>query len=203
MKKLIAPLSAAGFVLVAFLISFTGTAYASQAVAPEDGSLIDLARPIFDQIMAGHWLAAAALALVFCVAIVKRYAPGKFGELVHSDPGGALTTLLMAFGGALATATMGGAPWSWKMLWTALTVAVTAAGGYSLIKKLIIEPILKPLAEKGPLWLKPILMVVLWVFDKRDNAATANATAAAAGDAAVAATPSTGTDGVVGEAKDL
>lgn len=202
MKKLLAPLSAFGFVVAAFLVSFTGTAYGAQAISPEDGSIIDLARPVFDQIMAGHWLAATALALVLAVALLKRYAPGKLGELVHSDAGGALSTLLMAFGGALATATMGGAAWSWSMLWTALTVAVTAAGGYSLIKKLLVEPILKPLAANGPLWLKPILAVVLWIFDKKDSG-TIEAEAKAAGDAAVAANPAPGADGVVGEAKDL
>lgn len=189
MKKLLAPISIAlGFLGVLFT-GFLVSANASTAMAPEDGSLTDLARPIFDEIMKGHYIAAAALTLVLMVALVKRYAPGKVGEFVHSDPGGALTTLLMSFGGALATATMGGAPWTWAMLWTAATLAVTASGGYVLVKKLLVEPILKPLSTKTPAWMTPIWSMVFWIFSKKVEAQEA---AKEAGDTAVKENPPTG-----------
>jgi hypothetical protein len=200
MRKLIAPLSALLGVCGVALIGFFATANAAQNMAPEDGNLFDLARPIFDQIMAGHYVAAAAFSLVLSVALVKRYAPGKFGEFVHSDPGGALTTLLMAFGGALATATMGGAPWTWAMMWTALMVGVAAMGGYTAIKKLFVEPLLRPLMAKAPMWMQPLFALVMWIFDK-PMAATKSAEAA--GTVAVAENPGTGVAAVTGEPKDV
>lgn len=203
MRKLLAPISLALGVVAVALLGFFTSAQAAENLSPDDGNLLDLARPVFDQIMAGHYVAASALALVLAVALVKRYAPGKFGEFVHSDPGGALTTLLMSFGGALATATMGGSPWSWGMLWAAGGVAVTAAGGYSLIKKLVIEPFLKPWSAKAPAWMRPILALVLWVFDKPTSAAETIKDSEAAGEAAVVANPGAGADGITGEPKDL
>lgn len=202
MKKLFAPLTIALGFMGVLLAGLLTSANAAQGFAPEDGNLFDLARPIFDQVMAGHYIAAAALALVLAVALVKRYAPGKYGEFVHSDMGGSLTTLLMSMGGALATATMGGAPWTWGMLWTALIVGVTAMGGYTAIKRLFIEPVLRPLAAKAPAWAQPLFSLVFWVFDKKFQADPVKE-AEAAGDAAVVANPSEGAGGVTGDAKEI
>lgn len=189
MKKLIAPLTISLGILGVMLAGFMVSAQAAQSMSPDDGSILDLAKPVFDELMKGHFVASAALALILCVALVKRYAPGKVGDFVHSDAGGSLTSLLMAFGGALATATIGGAPWTWAMLWTAATVAVTASGGYVLLKKLVVEPILKPLSTKTPAWMAPAWGLIFWIFDKRIAAAEA---AQKAGDAAVVANPPTG-----------
>lgn len=199
MRKLVAPLSLALASLGVVLAGFLFSAHASNTVA-EDGNLLDLARPIFDQVMAGHYVAAAALALVFSVALVKRYAPGKFGTFVHSDPGGALTTLLMSFGGALATATMGGAAWSLGMMWMALGVGFAAMGGYTAIKRLVIEPFLRPLMAKAPGWMQPVFAMVMWIFD-RNPAVVAKAEAA--GTLAVAEKPAPGPASVAGDPKDI
>lgn len=201
MRRYIAPLTAGIAALVLFLFTFSATAFAAGEVTPTDGSLVDLARPIFDQVMAGHWIAASALALVFVVAVAKRYAPGKAGEFLHTDAGGSLATLLMSFGSALGLATVGGAPWTWGMLVTAMTVAFAAAGGYALIKKLIVEPLTKSAwyNTKAPLWLKSALSIVLWMFDRR----VAETKAVAAGQAAVEANPPTGVSGVVGDPTEI
>lgn len=200
MRKFLAPLTISLGLVGMMLAGFVATAHAATAVAPDQGNLLDLARPIFDQVMAGHYLAAAAFALVLSVALVKRYAPGKFGTFVHSDPGGAMTTMLMSFGGALATATMGGAPWTWAILWTAFGVGIAAMGGYAAIKKLVIEPLLRPLMAKAPLWMQPLFAIVMWIFDKP---VLADKKAEDAGDAAVAAKPAEGINGLTGEPKDL
>jgi hypothetical protein len=203
MKKLLAPISLAlgflGVVLAGFLVS----ANAASVAAPDDGNLLDLARPVFDEIMKGHYIAAASLALILSVALVKRYAPGKFGDFVHSDAGGSLTTLLMSFGGALATATMGGAAWTWGMLPAAGKVAFFAAGGYVLLKKLIVEPFLKPLSMKTPAWMAPLWGLLFFAFDRKVSEKDAIDGAKLAGATAVLASPATGADGVVGPAKDL
>lgn len=203
MKKLIAPLSIALGSLGVLLTGFLVSAHGATAVDPSDGNLMELARPIFDEIMKGHYVAAAALALILSVALLKRYAPGKIGAFVHSDAGGSLTTLLMSFGGALATATMGGAPWTWDMLPAAGKVAFFAAGGYVLLKKLIVEPLLKPLSTKTPAWMMPLWAMVFWIFDRKVSEADALKGATVAGNTAVLANPATGGEGIVGPAKDI
>lgn len=204
-RRILAPLTIAlGFVGVT-LMGFLFSAHAAATVAPDNGSLIDLAKPVFDQVMAGHYIAATALALVLCVAMVKRYAPGKFGDFVHSDAGGALTTLFMSLGGALATATIGGATWHWNMMWTAMTVAFAAAGGYALIKKLIVGPLVTSAwyQNKAPAWMKAAMQLVLWMFDKRAPADAAENDATSAGQVAVDAKPPTGVDGTLGDPTEI
>lgn len=199
MKKLLGPLVSLLALVTIMLLCFAGTAFAADAVAPPDASLQDLAAPVYNAIAAGHYLAATALALVLTVALVKRYAgTGKVGTFVHSDVGGALTTLAMAFFGAIATATAAGATWHWSMLGTAGLVAFTAAGGYALVKKLVI-PLLKKLEPKLPAWTAPIFALVFFVFDKPD----AIEQATKAGDDAIRATPATGADGVTGKPTDV
>lgn len=200
MNKLIAPFTLALATLGVTLTGFLVSAHAAQAASSEDGNILDLARPIFDEIMKGHYIAAAAFALVLTVALVKRYAPGKAREFVQSDPGGALLTLLMAFGGALGTATMTGAPWTWGMLWTSLGVGIAAMGGYTAIKKLFVEPLLRPLMARAPAWAQPLFALVMWIFDKPT---LAGQKASADGALAVAKSPATGTTSVTGQPKDL
>lgn len=202
-NQLFAMLSVVGLML----FSFVATAFAAGAATPDDGSLLDLARPVFDQIMKGHYIAAAAFALVLAVALVKRYHffGAKFDAFVHSDAGGALTTLVMSFGGAVATATMGDAPWHWSMLWMSATVAFAAAGGYTIVKKLLVEPLRASTwyQTKAPEWFKAAMQVVLWIFDKKNAGADVQTDATKAGDAAVAANPPGGADAVVGKPEEF
>jgi len=195
-SRLFGVLSFVGIVL----LSFVSTAFAAGAAAPDDNGIGELARPVYDAIMSGHYLAATALALALAIALAKRYAPGKLGTFLHSDPGGALAALGMAFFGAVATATAGGVGWgafSWAMLGTAAKLAALAAGGYALIKKLVIEPFKASswYQTKAPMWLKSALQFVLWMFDKPN----AGVEATKAGDEAVAANPAGGTEAVVGK----
>ena len=185
--------------LLAFLGVFTATAFASSAVVevPPDGSWLDLARPVYEAFVHGQKLYAGMLALVLAVALFKRYAPDKWGA--HTDIGGALTTLIGSFAGAMATTLASGNAVSWVMVKTATMIAVGAAGGYSLIKKLVIEPFLRPYAAKAPAWLKPILSMILWIFDRPSPVAVAEA----AGNEAVAAKPPTGVAEVVGAVKEV
>ena len=197
MKKFLSPLPLVlGFVGV-MLAGFIVSAHAAQAAAPDNGTILDLLKPVFDQVMAGHYVAAAAFALVLAVGLVRRYAPGKAGAFIHTDLGGALTTLLLSAGGALATATMAGAVWHWGMLSAALLVGLTAMGGYTMIKKLLM-----PLLAKAPAWMQPIFSILTWIFDKRFQKDPITE-ATDAGNAAVAANPSGGANDVVGKPTEL
>lgn len=182
------------------LLTFTATAWAA-GTATGDESLLELVRPVIDAFRGGHYVAGGALALVFAIALVRRYAPGKVGKFVHSDAGGVLTALTLSFASTIAAYTSAGQSWKWSMLGTAGGIAFAAAGGYAMIKKLIVEPLLASswYQNKAPAWMKASLRVVLWIFDKPAAAAETIKEAEAAGEAAVKANPSSGANGVAGE----
>lgn len=184
------------------LASFGATAYAADSVAGTESSLLDLLKPVYDAFRGGNYVAGAALAVVFSVAALRRYAPGRIAKFMRSDFGATLSTFLVAGAGSIAAASPDGS-WSLGMFKTAGGIAVAAAGGYTVIKKLLVDRLVasKWYQDKAPSWLKMGLRVVLWVFDK--PAATADTIAAAeqAGKDAVVAAPSNGADGVVGPAE--
>lgn len=179
------------------LISFAGTAVAAGAVSPDDGTLLDLAKPILDAVMKGQWAFAAAAALVLCVAAAKRYAGKKF-PFLHTDMGGVTLTLLGSFGGAMVTALAAGSAPTWALAFMAMKVAAGAAGGYAMLKKTLV-PALALLRPKMPTMLRPVVDLILWVFAKP----SATETAETAGDAAVHEHPAGGIEGILGEADDL
>jgi len=198
MKRVIKIVS---FAILALLGVFTATAFAANAVSPDDQSWLELLKPVYEAFMRGEKLYAGMLALVAAVALTKRYAPEKWGiaKFVHSDPGGALLTLVASFGGAMATAISAGSLPGWAMAKTAMLIAVGAAGGYSIIKKLLVEPFLRPWAAKAPAWLRIPLNAVLWIFDRPMPVAKAEA----AGQAAVDANPAGGVEAVTGKAREV
>jgi hypothetical protein len=178
------------------LLAFAGTASAAGAAAPEDGNILDLAKPVFDAVMAGNYWLGAAAALVLLVAATRRYGAKWFPRAlgwVNSSWGTPVAVLLASFGGAMATALAAGSGPSLAMVKVAFGIAITAAGGYKLVKELAV-PLLTKLRDKLPAWARPLVDVLLWAF-QRDPVAKAEA----AGDAAVADKPSTGIAGVVGE----
>ncbi len=197
MSKIVLPLVA----LVTALVSFTAVSHAAGAVSPDDGSLLDLAKPVLDAIMNGRGAYAAALALVLCVAAARRYLPGTSPKFawIKSDAGTTLTTFLMAFGGALATslAAAGSVP-SMAMLGVAATVALGASGGYQAFKHLL-APALRWAVARFPRLAAP-LKLLLWVVDGNSSRV---ADAEKAGDAAVAAHPGEGIKSVTGAPREV
>jgi hypothetical protein len=178
------------------LLAFAGTALAANTIDPADGSL-DVAKSIYNALTGGHYAYAGALLVILLVALTKRYLGPKIVWL-HSDAGGATLALLASGATALAASLAGGGPVTLGMVKTSALVGVGAAGGYATIKALVVEPLLKPLEAWAPPWMAPAFSLVSWIFDKPDYAKQAEAKAKAAGDAAVAAKPSTGEAGIVG-----
>jgi hypothetical protein len=183
------------FVLVfAFLASFAGVAMAQGAVNgdPPPG-LYEFAKPVINAIFTGQPGLAAALALVLVAGVINRYAGGRWA-IFNASWARAATVLVGSFGGAAAVAIGGGAAWSLALCWSALKVAAGAAGVFGLAKALAL-PVIKSLRGKLPSWLRPIFDIVIAVFEKPDPIASA----VLEGDRAVAAHPSPGIAGVVGE----
>jgi hypothetical protein len=118
-------------------------------VTPSTDNL-EIAKAIYTAVASGDYLLVAALALILLVAFLKWLAPklhDSVGDFLNSDAGGALLVLLSSYGAALSTAHMAGAGWTWGLARTAAVVALTAAGGYSVLKKLF-APVLSALWGK-------------------------------------------------------
>jgi hypothetical protein len=125
--------------------------------------------------------------------VTNRYA-GKRWAIFNTSWARALTVLVGSFGGAAAVTIGGGAAWSLSLCWTALKVAAGAAGVFGLLKALAL-PVVKSLRGKLPSWLRPVFDIIIAIFEKPDPIAAA----VLEGDRAVAAHPSPGIAGVVGE----
>ena len=181
------------------LLSFTGTSYAAAEAIP-DGSLLELARPIFDAVMHGQWWLGAALAVVFLCAMVRKYLPDAWGgKFIRGDVGGVFLAFAMSYGGAVSTVLMAGAAMSGMVAMTALKVALAAVGGYTALHKLASALVaMRWFQEKAPAWLKLLVAMVLGMIGSN-----AIAKAEAAGKAAAEANPPTGANGVVGPASDI
>lgn len=176
------------------LTFFTATAFAAGEALPADADAFSLLGPIVQAFSRGDYLYAGCIALVLACAVVRRYG------WVKSERG--IAALL--FGGALGASLAGHAAagtMSAGAVWSAAQIAIGAAGGFFALKHLVIDPLLKPLQAKLPAWAKPILNLVLWIFEKQTKSAGAAAVASAekAGDVAVEAKPAEGVSSVLGQ----
>lgn len=85
---------------------------------------------------AGKWAHLAALALVAMVWALRKFVAPR-APFFSTGEGGAVLTVLSSFVGAFATALLAGTAFSWTLVWSSLTVALLAAGGWSLAKHLL------------------------------------------------------------------
>lgn len=194
MKRIKAFIIAAAVGIGALAATAT-VAHAAQEPESITESITELAKPVLDAVLAGDWFIAAALALVLFVGLFTRYAPDRWTRHSAVKAG---AVLVGAFGGALATTVAAGAPFAASTFWVAFKIAISAAGGYSMFKALVV-PLLKKANDKMPKWLQPVLGLLLKIFESQDPEERAQA----AGDKAVADNPSTGAAGVTGEPKDI
>lgn len=189
-------LALAGLVLL-FLVSFTANAFAAGAALPTDSTpLLDLLRPVYDAFAGGHNVAAGALALVAMIALLKRYAESiptygtSINKFLHTDAGGAMTTLGLSFFGAIGTATLSGSL-SWAIISTAGGIAVVAVGGYTLLKKLVLDRL------QDSAWFKTSAPALLKMVVSLIDPPSPIVVAEKAGADAVAAAPSKGSTDLV------
>lgn len=188
------------------LLGFSTTAVAAQAAAGEEASLLELARPVYEAFASGRIDLGLMLAVVLVVALLTRYAPWDW---IRSDAGGAALVLV----GSSATAIAAGiatpeATITAALVWAGVKFGVVAAGGYAVVKKLVIDPVLRPLAARAPAWLQPVFALVFWIFDRARPgdaaaAAKARAEADAAGKAALEASPPSGASDITGAPTDI
>lgn len=138
--------------------------------ATGDVSEADLFVSIFRGVLAGDYVPAAATALVLTVMMLRRFGIGR------SALGAGLLTLTASFAGAVLTSLAAGGSISVGIVWAALKVGVTAAGGYSLAK--VAADFARRRVELwSPSSTRSVLLAVLGLFGKPPSAETASSRA--------------------------
>lgn len=186
---------------LAFVLCFTATAWAAGTVSPDDGSLLDLIKPVYEAIMHGNLWLAAALAVVLLTAATRRYLPDAWGgKYARGDVGGMLTAFLLSFAGAVATTMAApGAVMSGMVMLAALKIGGFAVGGFVALHKLATAFVASSWFQtKAPAWLRTVLGTLLALIGS-----SAIAKAEAAGNKAVDNTPAGGITSVVGVVKEV
>jgi len=103
------------------------------------------AKLLLDAYHGKHWILLLALVLGVVVATARWVAPkvhGKLGTFLNSDRGAAILVLVGGLAGSVVTSAMGGKI-SLDTLVNGVVTSLTAAGGYTLLKR-IISPSDKP-----------------------------------------------------------
>lgn len=110
-----------------------------QVAAPDPDQTADFVKVLVDAVASKNWPLLAALGVVAAVWAVRKFLAPRVPFLA-TDRGGAILVLVTSLAGAVATALVGGAAFSLPLLVQALSVALSAAGGFNLVKKLATTP---------------------------------------------------------------
>jgi hypothetical protein len=142
--------------LLFFVFCFVASACAVAVVDPQPSEML---RFVIEAFSSGKYYYAAALILVGLVGAAKYYGASRIKWLT-TDQGGAFLVLMGSFGAVLSATLADGSTPSLASVYQALIIAVTASGGYTIVKRLIVTPYLAPLVKKYP-----SLALILWIFE--------------------------------------
>lgn len=127
--------------------------------ASDTDSVTDLILAIYRGVMSGHYVEAAAVGLVLGVVAIRKMGFARSGLAAAG------LVVISSLAGAISTALAAGATLSMGLVWTALQVAVMAAGGYSLIKQA--ADVIRPLVDAWrPSWYRSLILLVLGITTK-------------------------------------
>jgi len=105
-------------------------------VGPNPEQLEEFARLLLDAVTSRNYALLAALVVVVLVYLLRRFG-GRFIPFFNTERGGAMLVLCVSLAGAVANALAAGAPFSVALLLTALQVGLMAAGGFTIIKRIL------------------------------------------------------------------
>ncbi len=106
------------------------------ATAPEPSpSAPDVVASIVQDARGGHWRYAAAGALALLMLALGK--ARDRATWFRGDRGGAVLVLVLSLAGALSTVLASGAPLGFDVLLGAIGTAFTAAGGYTVVRRLL------------------------------------------------------------------
>jgi len=150
--------------LVTVRVAHAATQLVAVAAASED-PLFELARLLWVAVSGGEFVSIAVAILVMLSALLARFGV-RLTRWFGTSGGRAVITLLVTFFGGLSAALAAGTEVTWAVLRTVFVFAATTAGGYSLIKALVIEPLTPWMRDRAPDWLHLIWRGVSWVYDR-------------------------------------
>jgi hypothetical protein len=190
---------------VLLLCSFAGFSFAAAETLPQDGSWLDLAKPVLDAVVNGQYWIAVAAGIVFAVAMARRYVPATSvpGKLLASELGAMVCAALVSFFGAIATSltALGLKMPTLAVFKSAGLVAFTAVGGWMILHKVAsVVVATKTYHDKAPAWLKAVVSFVLAMIG---SSAATKAEAKVAGDKAVEAKSAQGAEAIVGKGESF
>ena len=116
-------------------LAFIFTAYA-QVVDPSTMDPSALVQLFFAKVQTGDWKAAIALVVVAAVWAMRRWG-GKKWPALKTDRWGAVLTLASGVAGGIAWALNKGGAVDARVLYDGITVGLTAAGGYTVVKRIL------------------------------------------------------------------
>lgn len=171
MKNFLLILSMAALFFLSAAAAFSATAFAAGAVSDPSSSLPDLLQALVNAFSSGHDALGGALLTIGLAAIAKRYLGDSF-PFLHTNAGGTLLALVTASATA-AAASLGapGAQMTLDLLRSSLMVGIAAAGGFAVLKNVVVEPLLAPYLKKASPFVQSIGNWVMWIFDHSTPAA--------------------------------
>lgn len=127
-------------ILAAFMLPVLVVAQTAPVADPavDPGALLN---QLIAAVHAKHWGVAIGFGLTF-VTFVLRTVVGPRWKWIQTDRGGAVFTILVATAGTIGLELASGVS-SWMVVLDAVSAAMSSAGGYSLVKKLL-QPSDKP-----------------------------------------------------------
>ncbi|TQF10701.1 hypothetical protein FJV41_38125 [Myxococcus llanfairpwllgwyngyllgogerychwyrndrobwllllantysiliogogogochensis] len=105
-------------------------------IGPSPEQFDAFAQLLFNAVTSQNYALVASLVVVLLVFLLRKFG-GRFIPFFNRDRGGAVLVLGVSLAGAVANALAAGAPFSLSLLLTAAKVALTAAGGFTLVKRLL------------------------------------------------------------------
>lgn len=103
---------------------------------PDPSNLEAFAQLVLSAVTSGNWALLASLVLVGVVFFARKFG-GKYVPFLLTARGGALLALLGGVAGAIATSLLAGGPVTSTLVLQGLTVGFAAAGGWTVLKKLL------------------------------------------------------------------
>lgn len=108
-------------------------------VLPSDPTdLGAMAKLAFDAVINKQWGLLAALLVTVTVASLRKFVPEttKVGTWLRSKLGGIITNFVLSLSGAFSAMLMSGAPFSVDLVFKAVSIALTASGGWAIYKNI-------------------------------------------------------------------
>lgn len=150
--------------LVTLRVAHAATQFVAVAAASED-PLFELTRLLWAAISDGDGVSIVVAVLVMLSALLARFGV-RLTYWFGTSAGRALITLFVTFSSGLSSALAAGTEITWDVIRSVSIFAATTAGGYSLIKALIVEPLTPWMRDSAPEWLRVGWRGLTWVYDR-------------------------------------